>query len=50
MKYSFIAKNTTRDIIYQIRLRLIRNNNINVKSSPEMYAYYRNADLGIILM
>lgn len=50
MKYSYYAKNYSSDLIYQTRLRLIRDKNINVNKSAQMYSYYMAAYLGIILM
>lgn len=50
MRYNYISKNTGKDYIYYNRLRLIDKLNINTKSSPDMYAYYMKASLGIILI
>jgi hypothetical protein len=49
-QYSWYAKNYGKDNVYVTRLRLIREQNINIKSSPQMYAYYMAAYLGINLV
>ena len=47
--YSYIAKNYDRDIIYNTRLRLMKNMKFNYNKSPQRYSYYMKAELGIIL-
>lgn len=50
MKYSYEAKNCSRDLIYVNRLRIFRDKKINIHKSAEIYDYYIKALLGIILM
>ncbi len=49
MMYSYSAKNSSRDNIYQTRLILIEKLGINPAKSPRMYAYFMDAYLGVIL-
>ena len=50
MMYSYSAKNTGRDAIYQTRLMLIEKLGINPKKSQAMYSYFMDAYLGVILI
>jgi hypothetical protein len=49
MLYSYSAKNSGKDLIYQNRLKLIYKNGFNVHSSPKMYSLFIEAYLGIVL-
>ncbi len=49
MQYSWNAKNFNKDNIFMTRLYLIEKLNINIYQSRQMYSYYMNAYLGIIL-
>jgi len=47
--YNWKAKNSSCDLIYETRLRLVRKMKFNYKLTAKRYSYYMNAYLGIIL-
>ena len=48
-KYSYTAKNTGKDLIYETRLKLVKRLKIDINKNPRMFGYVMNAELGIIL-
>ena len=48
MMYSWRAKNAGKDLVYQKRVELVRKLGLKV-STPRMYAYIMEAELGVIL-
>lgn len=50
MKYNWLSKNTSPDLIYMNRLRLISELKFDFNKTPERYSYYMKSKLGIVLM
>jgi hypothetical protein len=50
MLYSWVAKNTDKDLIYKTRLKLVDKKGFDYRDvSSRLYSYIMAAELGIIL-
>ena len=49
MRYDYHSKNQGKDFIYKTRLKLFDQLKINPLKNRKIFAYYQNANLGIVL-